>query len=86
MRRTRDYGFHATAEEFGLPELVAAHGPGCKGCGIEEVDFIIHHRKPVSFGGEHTIENTMRLCGLCNASVTALERSWARKAEWSDID
>lgn len=86
LRRSRDYGFCVEADEFGLAELVEKHGLGCKGCGVEGVDFIVHHRMPVSLGGPHTLENTVRLCGLCNASVTALERSWVRKAEWSDVE
>lgn len=39
----------------------------CELCGVKQATNL-HHRKPRSQGGEHTVENLVALCGMGNTS------------------
>lgn len=63
-RRIKSFGLEPIVKPFTHDQLVARYGDGCVYCDgrFEEID----HVRPISRGGEHSIENVRPCCATCN--------------------
>ncbi len=87
MKRSRLHriGRKGESEKQALIELrvnVLARANGrCERCGkwVGYFYLHVHHRKPRSRGGEHTLKNAVAMCGLCHMGVHE-----HRDSDWQD--
>ena len=59
------YGHRPVVESFTTRQLIERYGDRCFYCGTGDFE-CIDHRMCVRVGGQHTLDNTVPCCQMCN--------------------